>query len=228
MEEKKTKARTEEEKAEQYERILDAGKELFISGGGFSMRALARKLGMSEAFVYNYISSKRELWIGIRKRYFTQYQEGLQKLFKENEGSSIIDYFMVWVRFFLEFAAADYNRFKMMFLVNAPRSKKVGPLEKNYQRFNLFETGIQQIKDTLKKNNLNLSNVEKTMYFLFSVVFGAAKIEADIRLRQDITEPLSPILSAISQKELREYTETKVREFIESDLKANNPNYRSK
>ncbi|MBN1802266.1 MAG: TetR/AcrR family transcriptional regulator [Candidatus Lokiarchaeota archaeon] len=225
MEEKKTKARTEEEKAEQYERILDAGKELFISGGGFSMRALARKLGMSEAFVYNYISSKRELWIGIRKRYFTQYQEGLQNLIDTNEGASVVDLFIAWVRFFLEFAAADYNRFKMMFLVNAPRSNKVGPLEKNYKRFNLFETGIQQIKDVLKKNNLSLSNVEKTMYFLFSVVFGTAKIEADIRLRYDITEPLSPSLSAINQEELRKYTISKVREFIESDIKANNPDY---
>ncbi|MFX1238805.1 MAG: hypothetical protein ACFFAS_01075 [Promethearchaeota archaeon] len=42
MKEKKIKARTEKEKAIQYERILDAGKELFISGGNFSIHTLAR------------------------------------------------------------------------------------------------------------------------------------------------------------------------------------------
>ncbi|MFX1238804.1 MAG: hypothetical protein ACFFAS_01080 [Promethearchaeota archaeon] len=180
---------------------------------------------MSEAFVYNYITSKMELWIGIRSGYFAQYQEGLQKIFSENEKASLIDFFLVWVRFFLEFASADYNRFKMMFLINAPRSNKIGTLEKNYKVFNLFETGINKINEILETNNLRLSNVEKIIYFLFSVVFGAAEIEADIRLRYDIKEPLSPSISAITQEELREFALNKVKEIIENDIKASNLNY---
>ena len=73
------------------------------------MRALARKLGMSEAFVYNYIASKRELWIAIRTRYFNQYKKALQDIYDNHQGE-LIDFFMNWVKLFLEFVATDYKQ----------------------------------------------------------------------------------------------------------------------
>lgn len=222
----KIKARTDDEKAEQYERILDVGIELFIKRGGFSMRQLARELGMSEAFMYNYFSSKRELWIGIRKRYFSQYQDGLQKLYDKYE-SNVIQFFLNWVEFFLEFAASDYNRFKMMFLINAPKSRKIGPLEKNYKRFNLFESGFKRINEVLEKNKLKMPKIEPLVYFIFSLIFGVAKIEADLKLRYDITEPLIPSEEKkITREELREFTAIKVKEIIENELRKYNPDYK--
>ncbi|MFX1256226.1 MAG: TetR/AcrR family transcriptional regulator [Promethearchaeota archaeon] len=214
----KIKARTEKEKAEQYKRILDAGTELFINNGSFSMRALAKKLGMSEAFVYNYIVSKRELWIAIRNRYFNQYQESLQNLFDTHKGH-LIDFFMNWVNLFLEFAAADYNRFKMMFLINAPRSNKIGPLEKSYKRFNLFETGLNKTREILKQYDRDIPNINKILYFLFSVVFGAAKIEADLKLRFDITEPINIKQEYLTQEEFRNFTVEHIKQIIENFLK---------
>ena len=52
---KVTRARSEEKKKEQFERILEIGKELFTKKGigGFSMRNLAQKLDMTKNNLYN-------------------------------------------------------------------------------------------------------------------------------------------------------------------------------
>ncbi|MBK5134244.1 TetR/AcrR family transcriptional regulator, partial [Candidatus Bathyarchaeota archaeon] len=61
-------------KAAQFEQILEAGKELFLEKGrdGFSLRGLAKILGMNQNNLYNYVESKRELWIAIRNKFFLQ------------------------------------------------------------------------------------------------------------------------------------------------------------
>ena len=74
---KQTRARSEDKKADQFERILKAGKQLFLEKGteGFSMRNLAEMLGMTKNNLYNYVESKRELWIAIRNRFYNQFKE---------------------------------------------------------------------------------------------------------------------------------------------------------
>ncbi|MHA1197469.1 MAG: TetR/AcrR family transcriptional regulator, partial [Promethearchaeota archaeon] len=74
---KVTRARSEEKKKEQFERILEIGKELFTKKGidGFSMRNLAQKLDMTKNNLYNYVESKRELWIAIRNKFYKQFKE---------------------------------------------------------------------------------------------------------------------------------------------------------
>jgi AcrR family transcriptional regulator len=74
---KQTRARSEDKKADQFERILEAGKRLFLEKGsqGFSMRNLAEMLGMTKNNLYNYIESKRELWIAIRNKFYNQFKE---------------------------------------------------------------------------------------------------------------------------------------------------------
>ncbi|MHA1659205.1 MAG: TetR/AcrR family transcriptional regulator [Promethearchaeota archaeon] len=68
------RARSEEKKAIKFEKILEAGKKLFLEKGseGFSMRNLANRLGMNKNNLYNYIESKRELWIAIRNKFYNQ------------------------------------------------------------------------------------------------------------------------------------------------------------
>ena len=74
---KKTRSRSPEKKAQQFERILEAGKQLFQQKGreGFSLRGVAKTLDMNQNNLYNYIESKRELWIAIRKKFFEQYRD---------------------------------------------------------------------------------------------------------------------------------------------------------
>ena len=55
---KQTRARAPEKKAEQFEKILALGREMFVKFGshGFSMRALAKELGMTQPNLYNYVT----------------------------------------------------------------------------------------------------------------------------------------------------------------------------
>ena len=75
---KKTRSRSPEKKAAQFQRILEAGKDLFLEKGrdGFSLRGLAKNLGMNQNNLYNYVDSKRELWIAIRNNARDQLKPG--------------------------------------------------------------------------------------------------------------------------------------------------------
>ena len=83
---KKTRARSKKEKEIQYQRILDEGKELFVKygPGALSMRKLAKRLNMTQTFLYTYIQSKRELWIAIRQKYFQKYLLEINKIINDN------------------------------------------------------------------------------------------------------------------------------------------------
>ena len=52
---KQTRSRSPEKKAAQFEEILEAGKALFLEMGrdGFSLRGLAKNLGMNQNNLYN-------------------------------------------------------------------------------------------------------------------------------------------------------------------------------
>ncbi|MHA2289976.1 MAG: TetR/AcrR family transcriptional regulator [Promethearchaeota archaeon] len=82
---KQTRARSEDKKADQFERILKTRKKLFLEKGsqGFSMRNLAEMLGMTKNNLYNYIESKRELWIAIRNRFYNHFREENFKILEE-------------------------------------------------------------------------------------------------------------------------------------------------
>ena len=60
---KKKRARTEEEKRENFEKILEAGKDLLINMGpkSLSMRKLAKNLNMTQTFLYTYVDKEGTL-----------------------------------------------------------------------------------------------------------------------------------------------------------------------
>ena len=119
---KQTRARSKDKKADQYERILEAGKKLFLSKGtrGFSMRNLAEMLGMNRNNLYNYVDSKRELWIAIRDKFYRQFREENLTIIKNHQGP-IRDLILKLYDHFLEFADRDYDKFRMMFnIIEAP------------------------------------------------------------------------------------------------------------
>ena len=98
---KTTRARAPEKKKEQFDKILEAGKELFIKYGthGFSLRALAKKLKMSQSNLYNYVQSKRELWIAIRIKYFKEFQTKFSEILEAHK-DSYIDIWMKMANFY--------------------------------------------------------------------------------------------------------------------------------
>lgn len=204
---KKTRARAPEKKAEQFKKILDEGREMFVKFGshGFSMRALARKLGMTQPNLYNYVKSKRELWIAIRSKYFEELNEGLQGIIDKHKGEEYIALFMKIAEFFLNFTASDYKRYSMMFLVSAPRSEKVGPRERDYKLFGQMKMIFQVVVKAQKDLGIKDERTPNFLYYVFSTLLGAAWTESNLKLRSKITEPITGEFYDLPSKEFREF-----------------------
>ncbi len=212
---KQTRARSVDKKAEQYERILEAGKELFLEKGsqGFSMRNLAEMLGMTKNNLYNYIESKRELWIAIRNRFYNQYKEENLEIIKNHEGSTC-DLLLKLFEHFLDFAEQDYVKFKMMFnVIEAPHSNKIGPIEKTYKEFRLLDGTTQIIQEAIDKGEIKNDKAHLLSLITYSLLMGVAYIEM-IRTKDYGTAP-SPVRETIQLSKLDVSNET----FKESTLK---------
>ena len=216
---KKTRARSPEKKAEQFDRIIEEGKDMFVKYGthGFSTRALAQKLGMTQPNLYNYVSSKRELWIAIRTKYYNEYLEGLNKIVNEHQGS-YTELFYKFAEYFLEFASVDYKRFQLMFLISAPPSKKLGPLEKSYKPFQLTKMMLDIAKKAVEAGEINRNTAVELFYSIYAHLFGGAKVEADIKLRSKITEPIIGDFYTLSATKYRAYILREIRERLEKNI----------
>ena len=213
------RARAPEKKAEQFNKILEAGKGLFVKYGshGFSLRALAKLLNMSQTNVYNYVQSKRELWIAIRIKYYNEFRDGLKKVI-DNHQESFYDQFFKMAEFFLEFASADYHRFQIMFLLSAPPSNKIGPLEKNYKPFHIMKYISVIVEKAVDVNEIKKKEAIERLYYIYGVLLGAAKVEADLKLRESVTEPIKLESYLLSAKEYRKFALEQIRDLLQRNI----------
>jgi AcrR family transcriptional regulator len=220
---KKSRSRSPEKKAAQFEQILESGKELFLEKGrdGFSLRKLAKKLGMNQNNLYNYVESKRELWIAIRNKFFNQYRNENVEIIKSHEGS-ITDLLMKLFKNFLEYADKDFGAFSMMHLIESPPSDKIGPFEKSYREFKFLDGTQRVLKSAMAAKEINESNIAMDSFFIYSVLLGAAIVEDHMRTLEynnnNIKDPTSEILQfgqdEFSRLEFREYVLKKLKEWL--------------
>jgi len=207
---KQTRARSEEKKTDQFERILNAGKELFLKKGskGFSMRNLAEMLGMTKNNLYNYVESKRELWIAIRNNFYKQYKEENLQIIKNHKGATTNLIIKLYAHF-LDFAERDYDKFKMMFnIIDAPHSKKIGPIEKKYKEFRLLDGTTKLIQEAIDKGEIDNENASLLSLLSFSLTMGVAYIEMNRSLepRNPVWETIQLSKLNVSKKTFKEYT----------------------
>ena len=210
---KQTRARSEEKKADQFERILEAGQQLFLKKGtqGFSMRKLAEMLDMTKNNLYNYIESKRELWIAIRNKFYNQYREENLEIINNHEGSPC-DLILKLYEHFLDFADRDYDKFRMMYnIIDAPHSDKIGPIEKTYKEFRLLDGTTKLIQKAIDEGELSSNNAALLSLYSYSLVMGVAYIEMNRNAKyggglQVIWETTQLNKLNISKKEFKGYT----------------------
>jgi len=217
---KKTRARSEEKKDEQFERIVEKGKELFLKRGtkGFSMRNLAEMLSMTKNNLYNYIESKRELWIAIRNRFYKQFKDENVKILKSHDGSSI-ELLMKICRHFFEFAERDFGVFIMMHaLTSAPTSEKVGKFEEKYREFRLLDGTTNLIKKAMEKNEIQEGNPAIIALFLYSLLFGAVYIDMNRREKIPILENIQLSIADVSSQGFQEYVLKILDKLLKEDL----------
>ncbi len=179
---KKTRSRSPKKKAQQFEKILEVGKQLFQEHGrdGFSLSRLAKQLDMNKNNFYNYIESKRELWIAIRKKFYEQYRNENRKIIKESSESNIDTLIRLFTHFF-EFAENDYAAFLMMHIIRSPPSDKIGPFEKEYKQFSFLDGTTRLIQKAIDNGEIKEKNAALLSFFMFSLLLGATMIEKTMR-----------------------------------------------
>ena len=176
---KQTRARSEEKKEEQFEKILEAGKNLFLKKGtqGFSMRNLAEMLGMTKNNLYNYVESKRELWIAIRNKFYNQFKEENLEIIRNHKGSKC-DLILKLYEHFLDFADRDYDKYKMMFnVIEAPPSSKIGPIEEKYREYRLLDGTTHLIQEAIDEGEIKKDKAPLLSLLTYSIVMGVAYIQ---------------------------------------------------
>ena len=212
---KQTRSRSPEKKAAQFERILEAGKDLFLEKGreGFSLRGLAKILGMNQNNLYNYVESKRELWIALRNKFFKQYREENRKIIKNHKGSTI-NLLMKIFTHFLDFADNDFGAYSMMHLTESPPSDKIGPFEKEYREFNYLRGTTRVIKIAIEEGEIKDSNAEMLSFLTYSLILGAALVERHMRIIEQNQKYEGDFASEIVQFGRADFTRKDFRNFI--------------
>ena len=225
---KKTRSRGPEKKAQQFERILEEGKQFFQDHGqfGFTLKGLAKKLDMNQNNLYNYVESKRDLWVAIRKKFYEEFREENRKIIAESDGSPLDTLLRIFEHFF-EFAEKDFAAFRMMHIIRAPPSDKIGPIEKEYKPFRILDGTTRLIQNAINEGEIKEKNAALLSFFMYSVLLGATWVEKIIRdieeeqnkNEEEIEEHTQFGTQGFTSKEFREYTLEKIKKgFIRSDL----------
>lgn len=190
---KKKRSRSKEDKAKQMERIIDGSLKLIREKGffGFEMRALAKHLGMSKGNLYNYVTSKRELWIAVRIKTMRDFKEGIVKTAFSNGEDNTIEILKKVGRFVFEFAAEDSNRWKLMTSTRPPdppiKDGKafIGEIEKSYKSSQVLDVIFKILKDGHSRGEIPDLDFKLIGFYLYSIVLGVTYLEYDI-LTDDI------------------------------------------
>lgn len=218
--EKNNKTKITQKREKRFNEIIEAGKKIVKTKGarGLNLRALAKELSLSsQAGLYRYVSSKRELWFAIRFSYYKDFLNPFNKIIRKHQGS-YPELFYKTSEFFLEFASEDYHRFEIMFLLSAPKSKKIGEIEKKASVFTITKSALNIIKEAIDAQNADETEAVKNFYYSLGRLIGVAKMEADIRDHFVITDPVDVQSHIISPLEYRKYVLKKIREQLEDSF----------
>jgi len=212
---KKTRSRSPEKKAQQSNEILEVGKQLFEERGrdGFTLGGLASKLGMNKNNLYNYIESKRELWIAIRKRCYQQYRDENRKIIKESKGNSVDTLLSIFSHFF-DFAEKDFAAFRIMHIIPSPSSNKIGPFEKEYEQFRFLDGTVRLIQKAIDEGEIKEKNAGLLSFFMFSLLLGASMVEWAMRDIEDTNNKERKKIEEYLQLGDQNFTSREFREYV--------------
>lgn len=179
------RARSKEAKEKQANRIINEARDLFFEVGssGFSMRSLAKRLDMSQGNLYNYWSSKRDLWFAIIQHDFSLFENDLNDIVEKHQGP-FIDLLDKLAHFYLNFARIHYKQYQMMFVLPPPPAESKGIKEAGFepQTINLL---FEIVEKFLEENGLKKIDSRKLTLYLWSIMHGAALVSRTIVFSSD-------------------------------------------
>ena len=212
---KKTRSRSPKKKAQQFELILETGKRLFLDKGrdGFSLRGLAKILNMNPNNLYNYVDSKRELWIAIRNKFFKQFKSENLEIMKSHKGSNVNLLMKIFNHFF-EFAEIDLAAFSMMHITPSPPSDKVGKFEKEYKAFNFLDGTTRKVQEAIIKGEIKENNSAILSFFIYSLILGATITEYNMRILENSNNDEGTNADENIQYRTQPFSSTEFRKYV--------------
>jgi AcrR family transcriptional regulator len=212
---KKSRSRSPEKKAQQFERILEVGKKQFSEKGreGFSLRGLAKSLDMNQNNLYNYVESKRELWIAIRKKFFEQFRDDNRAIINNHEGTTV-DLLLSLFGHFFKFAEEDFSAFTMMHIIPSPPSDKIGPFEKQYKPFNFLNGTTRVIQKAINEGEIKEKNPALLSFFIYSLILGATMVEKTMRNFEENKDYQGKEADEIFQFGTQAFTSKEFRKYV--------------
>ncbi|PKL37293.1 MAG: hypothetical protein CVV44_16815 [Spirochaetae bacterium HGW-Spirochaetae-1] len=125
------------------ERILETALQMLIEDGfnTMSMRKLASRLDMTAANIYNYFSSKDELYLMLQTRGFEQLYDDLSTVFSEHSDPIIRGEAMI--RAFIDFGIGNRYYYEIMFNRNTPKYTDYVGTEMESIAFNEKSTALK-------------------------------------------------------------------------------------
>ncbi|MHA1726034.1 MAG: TetR/AcrR family transcriptional regulator [Promethearchaeota archaeon] len=217
----KPRARSKEEKSKKFKKILEAGRDLFLSNGSraFKIRKLANRAGMTEGNIYAYVTNKRDLWYAILLEDYKVFDDKIEHVINSHEGdfSSLI---IKLAEFYLQFYREENERFTMMFLKEPPppkyiktkngrENKFIGEYEKKLNTIRSLINLKRVVKEAADSGELNIKDHEEFTYLLWAFVHGVAYTSPDyikntghpiIKYHQHAIERLKDFLGLVTSK----------------------------
>ncbi|MFX0083620.1 MAG: TetR/AcrR family transcriptional regulator [Candidatus Hodarchaeota archaeon] len=211
-------------KSKKIEWILDAAQELYESEGRekLTSEAVAEKLNMSSrGHIYHYFKSKRELWIALRARYFQYLQIEFNRV-EENHKGSNIDLLIKLMEKFLDFSASNRRRFRLMFLMQPPPSKVLGPYESGMnviRPFHLLDFVERIVEKAIDQGEIYKYNSFMLTAFLNQITLGTAIINHGFSRFPSTGNSPSEFEKVVTEhkefiRENREFSLNQLRKFI--------------
>ncbi len=180
---RKSPARSDAEKKDLSEKIITKGRELFIKLGSqkFNLRLLAKELGMTHGNLYNYVESKRDLWIMIRRQDLVKIKQQIQEIIHDHKGTYIELINKITI-YYLNYAKTEYRSFQMLFYIPLPKSDKISRIETTYDPVKPFDLIKEQIRKGIQARQIREVAPEYLSDLIFSLIHGAATMEIEFRI----------------------------------------------
>ncbi|MHA1673774.1 MAG: TetR/AcrR family transcriptional regulator [Promethearchaeota archaeon] len=187
---KTTRARSPEKKEQMFQIIVKEGRKLFVNKGvnGFTIRELAINVGMSSGNLYNYVESKRELWIAIRRYDIQNIKDLLSGTVLNHTGSYTALLEKLYLQY-LVYLSDNLQSFMMLFFVGLPPSKNKGPLELSYTLIRPMDVIKEVLGKAMDSKEIRQNPVEELSLLVFTILHGVAVSEIDFRFRSKLYDP---------------------------------------
>jgi len=187
----RTRSRSPAKKQAKYEEILEVGTKLFHRQDRqpFTMQDLANELNMVKGNLYNYVKSKRELWIAIQQMGTKLLHEKITQVRKSHQGTNVEMIIKICQKFF-EFVHENPRLYRIMYFIPPPKSRIEGPLELNYVPDNILIEVIQILKEAISAKEIPPADSNMLCLHLFSFLLGSVLIESFMQVTNVIQEPV--------------------------------------